>query len=264
MHNQPGYLYKNVNVLYTDLAALKVGYRKMYARTLKLYKGIDNQFSLRLMNGDQKLIDVVGQTLYWMLMDRDTAEVKYMTSKTVEGGDNSLVTITIPESDLEAINSGHYTYSSYLADINGQKKILYGDSQYGASVAVEVINNSFPQVYPSQEVTEFLTSDILNYQQPDNSLYTSALNAYPEKNSNNSLHTASFYSTNFEGTVDIEASLENGITDIVNWSKLTSKAISNNQTICYINFYGVFNFVRFRVRPSMSNTGIVDKILYRS
>ena len=76
MQKQPAYLYQNVQELYTDLDPKWMGYRKVYARTLKLYKGIDNSFTVKLMNGDQKLIDVTGKTLWWQLIDRDTAELK--------------------------------------------------------------------------------------------------------------------------------------------------------------------------------------------
>jgi hypothetical protein len=256
MLKQAAYLYNNVQYLYTDLAPLTMGLRKMYARNMKLYKGIDNTFQLKLMNGDQKLINAVGKTLSWVLLDRNTAEVKFMLSKIVEGSNNSLVEFTLKEGDLETTNSGMYMYSAYLTDNSGKKTILYGDSQYGASVPVEVINNSFPQVYPSTILEEFTPIT--------NGKYSSAVNARPELNSNNALHTAAIYATNFNGTVDVETTLENGVTDIVNWSTISSIDITESDSIKYINFNGVFTFVRFRIVNDLSNTGTVDKILYRS
>ena len=256
MLKQAAYLYNNVQYLYTDMAPLSMGYRKMYARNMKLYKGIDNTFQIKLMNGDQKLINAVGQTLSWILLDRTTAEVKFMMSKTVEGSDNSLVEFTLKEGDLESTDSGMYMYSAYLTNNAGKKTILYGDSQYGASVPVEIVNNSFPQVYPSTVLDEFTTDPT--------GRYSSAVNARPELNGNNSLHTAVFYSTGFNGTVSIETTLENGVTDIVNWSTLQSVAITDSDTIKHTNFNGVFTFVRFRIIADLANTGTVDKILYRS
>jgi hypothetical protein len=184
---------------------------------------------------------------------------------TLQGPENSLVRLTIPEADLEPINSGKYMYSVYLVDIYGVKSILYGDSQFGPTVAVEVVANSFPQILPSVSITDFFTSDQLSYQQPDTSLYTSAIYADPEKNSNNNaLHTAQFYSSGFNGTVNAEVSLENAIGDVVKWSTFTSLSITESDSVRYLNFYGVFGFVRFRVVPDITNTGTVDKILYRS
>lgn len=265
MFKQSAYLYKNIHNLYTDLVALNVGYRKMYARPLKLYKGIDNTFQLKLMNGDQKLINVVGQTLHWIMLDRNTAELKYHGTKTVEGSDNSLVVITVSEGDLEPINSGHYMYSTYLEDADGKQTILYGDSQYGATVPVEVVANAFPQVYPSTELSEFVNSDYMNPANPDHSKYTSAVNARPELNSkNNALHTVAIYSTGFKGTVYIEVTLDNGVTDVLRWSTYDEMSIAPEDAIRYINFTGVFTFVRFRYRPDTDNTGTLDKILYRS
>ena len=264
MLKQPAYLYKNIQYLYTDLVTSNTGYRKMYAKPMKLYKGIDNTFELKLLNGDQKPLSVNGYTVYWQILDRETAELKYITNQTIVPSATALISLTIPAGDIEHINSGHYTYSTYLVSPAGVKTILYGDSQYGASVPVEVINNSFPQVLPSQEVTEFIPSGQVDYVTPDTSLYTSALSARPELNSNDSMHTVQFYSTGFSGSIDIQGTLENGITDVVTWAVVETVNIIDSDSLLYHNFKGVYSWIRFHIKPSNDNTGTVDKILYRS
>lgn len=265
MHKQSAYLYSNVHNLYTDIVAVSEGYRKVYARTLKLYKGIDNEFAIKLLNGDQRLLDAVGKTVHWMLMDRDSVELKLHKFKQVEGSDNSLVTIQLTEGDLERIDSGNYMYSAYLEDSVGKKTVLYGDSQYGVSVPVEVIENSFPQALPTTVITEWINSSEINYVTPDASKYTSAVNAKPELNTNNSaLHTAYFYTTDFEGKIEIQATLENGVTDIISWAVIETVNISLSDRLTYANFNGVYSWIRFRYIPATGNTGTVDKILYRS
>lgn len=266
MQKQSAYLYNNVQNLYSDLVPIGLGYRKVYARPMKLYKGIDNEFAFKLMNGDQKLVNAVGKTLHWLMLDRDTSELKYRTSKIVQGSDNSLVTISLSEGELEPLKSGHYMYSAYLEDNAGKRTILYGDSQFGASVPVEIIENSFPQINPSQEVLneDFITSENINYVEIDDSLYTSALNAYPDLNGQAALHTAVFYSTGYDGSIEIQASLENGVTDIIQWSVIDTVIVSATDSIQYVNFEGVYSWIRFRMIPDMGNTGTIDKILYRS
>lgn len=266
MHKQSVYLYKNVINQYANLLTdATMGYRKVYARPLKLYKGIDNRFMLKLLNGDQKLLNVVGQTLYWQLLDQDTAELKFITSKIIEGSDNSSIVISISEGDLEPLRSGFYNYSSYLVDQNGNKTILYGDSQYGASVMVEIIENSFPQIYPSVEITEFTGGENPNPLEPDTSRYSSAIDARPDLNSKNTaIHTIAVYSNNFSGTINIEASLETSVGSIVQWSTISTLQINSTDSLKYINFYGIYNWVRFRYIPAENNTGTIDKILYRS
>lgn len=259
MLKQPAYLYKNIQYLYTDLVTSKTGYRNMYAKPMKLYKGIDNTFELKLLNGDQKPINALGYTVYWQMLDRETAELKYITSIEIVPSANSLISIIIPAGDIEHINSGHYTYSTYMISPTGTRTILYGDSQYGASVPVEVINNSFPQALNSQEVTEFIGYGVIG-ETPG--FITSALSARPELNSNDSMHTVQFYSSGFMGTIDIEATLENGVTDIIKWAVVETITITDD--ISYHNFKGVYNWIRFHIKPDVSNTGSVDKILYRS
>lgn len=268
MHKQSAYLYKNVQEVYTDLDPKWMGYRKVYARTMKLYKGIDNSFTMKIMNGDQKLLDVNGQTLWWQLIDRDTAELKLKTSIDLNcnTAPNSFATITITEGDLQPVLSGHYVYSAYLEDMTGKKTILYGDSQFGVNVPVEVIENAFPNILPSQEVlnAEFITAEQVDYVVPDNSLYTSTLNARPELNSNTALHTVAFYLSNYEGEIEYQVTLENGHTDIIQFSVLKTLTVTSTDTLLYDNFNGVFSWIRFRMIPATDNTGTVDKILYRS
>ena len=266
MHKQSAYLYKNIQEVYTDLDPKWMGYRKVYARSMKLYKGIDNSFMMKLMNGDQKLIDAVGQTLWWQLLDRDTAELKYKTSVIVTGPMNSHVTVPVSEGDLEPLLSGHYMYSAYLEDTNGARTVLYADSQFGACVPVEIVENAFPQALPSQTVlnSEFITAENIDYVESDDSLYTSALNGHPDLNSNTALHTVAFYSTGYEGQIEIQVTLENGVTDITQWSVLETIPVTLTDTIQYHNFNGIFGWVRFRMIPDVSNSGTVDKILYRS
>lgn len=268
MHKQPVYLYKNIHSVYADLVPTStMGYRKVYARPIKLYKGIDNEFALRLLNGDEKRINAVGQTLHWLLMDRDTAELKFATNKVVEGSDNSTVTFSITEGDLEPLKSGHYMYSAYLVDTNGKRTVLHCDSMYNASVMVEIVENSFPQIYPSIEVpsSDFITAPNVDYVEIDDSLYTSALDARPDLNSKNTaLHTVAFYCSGYNGTVEIQATLENGATDIIQWAVVDTVVITDTDTLIYHNFNGIFSLVRFRMIPDMGQTGTVDKILYRS
>ncbi len=266
MHKQSSYLYKNIQEVYIDLDPQWMGYRKVYARSMKLYKGIDNSFMMKLMNGDQKLIDAVGQTLWWQLLDRDTAELKFKTSVEVTGPMNSHVTIPVTEGDLEPLLSGHYMYSAYLEDDNGTRTILYADSQFGASVPVEIVENAFPQAIPSQQVlsSEFITAENVDYVEPDDSLYTSALDGHPDLNGNTALHTVAFYNSGFYGSIEIQVTLENGVTDIVQWSTLETIPITSLDNILYHNFNGIFSWVRFRMIPDEYNTGTVDKILYRS
>ena len=57
-----------------------------------------------------------------------------------------------------------------------------------------------------------------------------------QNNSHNNLHTAIFYSSSFDGTITVEATLENGITDITSWITLKTITITTDDTIKFDNF----------------------------
>jgi hypothetical protein len=76
------------------------------------------------------------------------------------------------------------------------------------------------------------------------------------------MHTVQIYSTDFTGIVDVQATLENGVTDVVTWAVVETVDITD--PLIYHNFKGVYSWIRFHIKPDVSNTGTVDKILYRS
>ena len=54
----PRYLVNNVTTLVADVAGFVTEYRPVYSKQLQLYKGIDNVLEFRLLNADQKPVDI--------------------------------------------------------------------------------------------------------------------------------------------------------------------------------------------------------------
>ena len=54
----PRYLVDNTTTVVADLAGFITEYRPVYNKQLQLYKGIDNVLEFRLLNADQKPVDI--------------------------------------------------------------------------------------------------------------------------------------------------------------------------------------------------------------
>ena len=81
-------------------------------------------------------------------------------------------------------------------------------------------------------------------------------------NSNEALHTAAIYSTGFAGTVKVQGTL--GDNTSTRWFDITTETLSNPTTPHYVNFNGVFSYLRFVKTNDSGNTGSIDKILIRN
>ena len=123
---------------------------------------------------------------------------------------------------------------------------VYGD--VSTSVNVSTFNYTNPFTQGAVEPFPFYTSEII-----DAAPNTSP--AYP-------IHTFQFYTTNYTGTVEIQASLdEQGATPReTKWATVATVDLLTQQ---YKNITGKYNWFRIKHIPALNNTGTVDKILYR-
>jgi hypothetical protein len=116
------------------------------------------------------------------------------------------------------------------------------------SVIVDTFNYTNPFTQGAVEPFPFYTSEII-----DAAPNTSP--AYP-------IHTFQFYTTNYTGTVEIQASLDaQGATP--RETKWATVATVDLLTERYKNVTGKYNWFRVKHIPATNNTGTVDKILYR-
>ena len=70
MQDIKNYIYDNlVTVQLTTDPTIKTRMRTVYARTVKLYKGIDNTIKFKILNQDQKPVNLAGMTLTLAILD---------------------------------------------------------------------------------------------------------------------------------------------------------------------------------------------------
>jgi hypothetical protein len=83
----------------------------------------------------------------------------------------------------------------------------------------------------------------------------------PDKNGNQALHTAAVYSENFTGDVVVQATLENQVKNQTVWADIATLSLDNETEPRYINFNGVFSYLRFKTEVDPAN---ISKILVRN
>ena len=115
---------------------------------------------------------------------------------------------------------------------------------------------------PSDEVTTF--SSTTDYDTNITTHISSHIDAHARLKRANDLHTVQYYSTAYSGTVTLEATLDNQPSNDTDWVSIKDVVLSNATGNNYFNVNGVYNWLRIKHIPSISNTGTLDKLLLRS
>lgn len=276
MQNLPVYLYDNTLQILLDLDETVKGVNQvMYQRDLKIQKGIKNKVRIQFKNSDQKRVSVSTQTFVFSMFDAINQrlilekELEIIETNTATKG---LALLTLTESDVQDLDKSSYHYSVKVLDEDGTYLPAYANTYYGMNGTLHVSEEIFPVLQPSQEVVAFPQSF-----NPDSELWehkSGNVYAYPEYNGNTALHTAALYMTNYKGTVYIQGTLSNTPDSSGNYATIETRTYNGFTGIDYVNFNGVFTYVRFMyvpaVKPGESTNdnpsffGSFDKILYRS
>ncbi len=270
------YLYPNKVDVFTNLHSdwLQERYRRVYNRNVKIYRGVDNRVDLQVKNSDQKAVSITGYHFVFNLINSETQ--KLLISKDCADVDDSSpnrgrMFVTLSEAELSSIEPGLYHYTivretrQSLEDGNysvTQREPMYIDSQYGVYAVIEIGNNIKGEPVDSVKIIAFNNFEAIN-QGEQKHFVSSIIDARPEINSPQSLHTFQFNMTNYSGNIVIQGSLSEGANPQV-WTDIET-LVADQTSILYQNVTGKYNWFRVKHFPNtaLNNYGTVDSILYR-
>jgi len=156
MQKVQSYLYPNRVILIANLAGFTVENTVVYAKTVKIYNGIDNIIQFDIQNADQKRIDLSTMSnIELNVMDMSgnaLPESPYTVTPTAIKG---IATVTIPSDDLVDLADQHLRYS-VTALSGGNDIILYCDSRFSAVGTIQLIGNAMPKLRDEQVYDEFV------------------------------------------------------------------------------------------------------------
>lgn len=259
MQLTPRYLVNDKTNLVADLATgITTEFRTVYAKNLKVYRGIDNTLTFEIKNNDQKPISILNlYTPMFVAFDESKNQVLDKTGTIIETTTPSYkgqFTVTISENELLDVKDQYLSYAVYLVKNSDDSKVVtYANAHFEMSGTIEVHSTAFPGPKESYSVDTFTETET-------DIFVSEKVQADPALNGNTALHTVAVYgSSDFDGTFTVQGSLENQ--NPSTWVDITSSAISNPTEPKYINFNGVFNFIRAKYTKT---SGTIDKVLIRN
>lgn len=256
----PRYLVNNRTTLIANEAGYITEYKPVYSRQLKVFTNIDNTLEFRVLNSDQKPIDISDYTLKFQAFD-ENKNLLIEHDGTAIVGDDSAVTrglfkVVITENDLLNVKSQFLSYSIHLVDSANQKILTYAENNFEGCGSIKIDTCQYPGPIASKQVTTFS-------QASDAVWNSSTINAEPGINGNEALHTSVIYTDNYVGDVTVQATLETNITDSTDWADVSTVSFDGTETEpTPVNFNGVYGHLRFKATSNPANK--LTKILVRN
>ena len=232
----------------------------VYAKTLMLHKGVDNQIQFQFLNQEQKPVDITGKNITCRIINYDGTEVLINKALTLQLPATGIAALMLEAVDLENIDAQrcHYSLEIPVGDFDYP---VFVDPAAGARGDINIVDSVLPSFVPSQVVTiptgqPFPNLDsnnsIENALPNANTYYTSIINT-----ENNPVLTIQAHYYQFNGDVVVEGTTNQQGTD---WYPITTVAYSNVTDTKGYTIKGYHPFVRMQFT---SNTGAVSNILAR-
>jgi hypothetical protein len=253
------YLVKNKTILVSNDTGFVTEYRPVYNRQLKIYKGIDNTLEFRLMNADQKPVNLANYTPRLVAFDENHTQVLDKQGTVLDDGSTitrGLFTVLIGDNDTLNIDGQFLNYTVYLIDdTTNLNTLTYNNVAFDACGTIEVDTCAFPGPKPTYNITTFIQSDTV--------WLSESIEAQPAINGNEALHTLAVYTNNYIGDIVIQGTLENQVVGTTKWADLDTLTFDGTETTPMpANFNGVFSFLRVKATADPANT--ITKILVRN
>ena len=267
MQKISSYLYSNRILAIEDLSPFSVEYKIMYARTIKLYKGLRNVVEFDIRNADQKRIDLTAYNIKCVIMDQNSTEV---LTKSVSRISNTtgLAQVIIEAGDIDYIKPQFLKYSLYR-EIDGVKLPFYIDSSFSVIGKVDLLDGAVPSVAAPQIIDTFIYTE--NDVNPNTIVRTYVSDSVQVNPTNdiNDTHSISleFRNLSLEATVKVQITDDVVVSTATTWTDLETFVI-NDTTERVFKVYSEIddysnnvNWLRIQYEPIDNSTRNFDKIL---
>jgi len=251
MYSTPVYLYQQkqqVLLPATDGSYFQRRWQPVYAKKLKVNRGVDNVILFEFINQDQKPVNISGSTITYRMMSTDGDELLIAKDLEILNALHGRAKVTLTTAELDIIEEQTATWSLERASGNLYETV-FTDAYSAGRGQVDIVDSVYP---------DFVESTILELPEP--TIKRSAANGDRNYTSmaytaNNTLTTFQLDFDNFTGNVIAQGSETQIGPD---WYDIGLQTVYTNQnTRSYINIDGRHNWIRFQLNQyGLSGEGV--------
>ena len=115
-------------------------YQTVYAKTLKLHKGVDNRLQFQLLNQDQKPIDITEKQLFFRIISEDGNQLLFSKVLTPVFALNGIMQLDISYTDILEIPTQYCFYTIELSDGNTDLPVFV-DHHSGGRGKLQIVDS---------------------------------------------------------------------------------------------------------------------------
>jgi len=239
MYSTTAYLYQQKQTVLlpnTSGAYFDRRWQPVYAKNLKINRGVDNVLLFEFINQDQKPVNISGSTITFHLISQDGATSLLKKDLVALNSTYGRAKVTLTEEELDIIEEQPANWSLERSSGNLNEAVFVDDYSGGRGTA-EILNSVYPDFKPSQTmiVPDYIEQEISS----TNRVHTSIVHA-----AGKNLHTFQFDFDNFSGNIKAQGSDSQlgPWYDIGSQTTYTAESGKN-----YLNVAGYHNYIRFEI-----------------
>lgn len=242
------YIPRQSVVLYSGPSTRR--YQTVYAKNLKIHKGIDNRLQFQFINQDQKAVDMTGKTITCRLISYDGSTVLLQKALTLVYPLTGICQLDVTTIETLAMDAALCYYSITIPEGSFEFPVFVDDSSGGRGT-VDIVNSVLPKFIKSKQL------DILPHETPTD-IQPITYSTGPYLTQDTDFLTFQTVLNNYVGTIKVQGSVTGNnvewydVTDPVTYDGSTSTEYFN------VNGYHLYMKVVFT-----STQGTVDKVLVR-
>jgi hypothetical protein len=263
MYVTTAYLYQQIQtVLLIDISGqgetFDRRWKPVYAKNLKLNRGVDNVILFQFQNQDQRPVNISGATFTFRMIDQEGENLLYAQELVVLNAATGRAKVTIPAVDTFVFDPSPASWSLEISS-GVLDQAVFTDDYAGARGVIDIVDSVFPAFVASSELT------IPNQAPQGNIYYTSTL-----ETDGAPITTFEIDVANVTGNLSVQGSSD-ATAYTVEWYDVDFEDLKTQNTVANINFAQSTEKIGINVegyhpylRLSFGiNSGNVDSIQYR-
>lgn len=127
-------------------------YNTVYAKNLKLHKGVDNKIQFQFLNQEQKPVNITDKEILCRIISADGTTVLLQKLLTLQLPLTGLALLEVNASELLDIDAQLCGYSLEVPD-GAFEYPVFVDSEAGGRGVIQIVNSILPPFIPSTNVT---------------------------------------------------------------------------------------------------------------
>lgn len=227
----------------------------VYAKTLTLHRGVDNQIQFQFLNQDQKPVDITGKEITFRLINYNGREVLLRKALTIDYALTGIASVYLNASDIEKFDAqkAHYSLEWPSGDYGFP---VFVDQSAGARGDMDIVNSVLPAFIPSDTITIPTGQPFPNLSNIPNSNTNTTYYSSVIKTEDNPIITIQAHLDQYYGNVSVMGST---VIDTDWYTVETHSYVNTTDTFGYI-VKGFHPYIKLQFT---SNAGSVTNILAR-